>query len=125
MGWFDYRDTGEDEILEDFKVTFPHLNKLMNIELVDPRIDTDGRKVLYSREGQLFKNEKVYDGTYIVYNDVELPKKHIGVFISDNVNEEDGEKPITVLALDSDKQKTINRVGYQIRKSKNKIAELD
>jgi hypothetical protein len=110
--------------LEEFKVHYPSLKSLASIQYTDPRVETEGRKIRVEREGQLFMDNQVYNGHYIVYNDAKLPGKSIAVHVSSDINEETGDAPIHVLAIDKNRANVVNRMKYRMRTSNKAIGEL-
>lgn len=104
--------------INEFKIRYPSLKALAGIQYEDPRQAADGKKIFVEKEAPFMANGNVYNGNYIVYSDNNLPGKYISVHIGNDVNEDTGEVPIHVIAVDPDRSKVVNRMNYRIRRSK-------
>ena len=113
------------KIEEGFKAHFPHLKDLVELSFVDPRNDEE-KTICFERYGRYYNLGKIYNGSYIVYNDHKIPKKFIGVFVAERLDEDQtGENPVKVVSLDGSKVKTTNRLLYRMRISEKKISEME
>ncbi len=97
---------------ESFKVNSPTLDKLVNMEYVDPR-QKDGCKIVAEKCGKL--NDS--DGSYIMYQDNALPGKYVAVHVSDDMNEETDSANVKVIAIGTSKKNVKERMAYRIRRN--------
>jgi len=108
---------------ESYKIHYPSLKKLSELEYVDPRVNTDGRRICVEKEGNFRKGDRNIAGHYVVYEDIGFPGSYIGVHIGNELSEDDGQVPINVVAIDPSRSSVVNRVAYRARQSK--IAESE
>lgn len=106
-----------------YRIHYPSLKKLANLQYTDPRINTEGKKIYVEKEGTFKKGDSTINGHYVVYEDAEFPGSYIGVHIGSELSEDSGEAPINVVAIDPSRSAVVNRVAYRARASK--ITEHD
>lgn len=104
-------------IEESYKVHYPSLKKMTQLQYTDPRVNTEGKTIHVTKEGNFRKGDSNCQGTYIVYEDAGMPGSYIGVHIGNDINEESGEAPVSVVAIDTNRAAVVNRVAYRMRKS--------
>lgn len=113
----------KDNINEGFKVTYPSLKKFINVNFTDPRVYAEGKKIYFEMEGSILDEGKLIDGHYVMYEDLEMPRKYIAVFVDKKVNEDTGEISVYPVGIDTNKHKTINKIRYRQRVSNKKFNE--
>jgi hypothetical protein len=101
-----------------YKIHYPSLKKLSQLEYTDPRVNMDGKKIHIEKEGVFQKNENTIHGHYVVYEDSGFPGSYIGVHIGSELSEDGGDAPINVVAIDPSRSAVINRVSYRMRQSR-------
>lgn len=106
-----------------YRIHYPSLKKLSELSYVDPRVNTEGKRIFAEKEGNFRLGESNIHGHYVVYEDMEFPGSYIGVHIGSDLSEDTGEAPIHVVAIDPSRSAVLNRVAYRARASK--IAESD
>jgi len=110
---------------EGYKLHYPSLKKMVQLQYTDPRIATEGKNILVTKEGNFRKGDENISGHYIVYEDKGMPGTYIGVHISSDMNEDTGEpSAINVVALDTNRSTVTNRMTYRMRQSKIVEAEV-
>jgi hypothetical protein len=107
-------DKGIDE---GYKMHYPSLKKLTQLQYTDPRVATEGRKVHAERAGNFTKGDTSIAGHYVVYEDTGFPGTYIGVHIGSELSEDGGDAPINVVAMDTSRAAVVNRVAYRARRS--------
>jgi len=108
---------------ETMRVTATHLSELGQ-KIVDPRTD-ESCKVYYERKGRFMVGETVYNGSYIVYNSPSMSKSYAGVFVAEELNEDDTDmQTVTLVALDPARRNVVSRTRYRARMTEKKIARL-
>ncbi len=113
----------DDDINESYKMHYPSLKRLTQVNYTDPRVNTEGRKIYVEKEGNFRKGDTDTHGHYIVYEDSTMPGTYIGVHIGSELSEDGGDAPVNVVAMDTNRSAVVNRVAYRMRKSK--IAETE
>lgn len=108
--------------LDEFRVYYPSLKQLTNLAYTDPRVEPEGKKIFSEKDGTFFDGESSHVGKYIVYKDSAMPGKYIGIFISDQLDEDDTEPSVHVIAIDGNKNHVNGRVDYR-RKKCREISE--
>jgi hypothetical protein len=104
-----------DRINEAFKVTYPSLQKFVNVNFTDPRVYNTDRKIYYESDGTLLHDDQLIEGHYIMYEDKTMPRKYIAVFVDKKVNEDTGEISVYPIGIDNNKHKTISKIKYRQR----------
>lgn len=104
--------------INEFKVHYPSLRQLMDLSYTDPRVDYDGKKIYSEKNGVFIDGDRTHQGKYIVYKDMAMPGKFVGIFASDSLKEDDeNEKPfVHVIAVDNNIKKVNRRVNYRKNK---------
>jgi len=103
---------------KSYKLHYPSLKKLTQLQYTDPRISTEGRKIHAEKEGNLRSIAGDTHGHYVVYEDTGMPGSFIGIHVSSDISEDTGEASIAVLAIDTSRSAVVNRVSYRMRQSK-------
>lgn len=117
------KNSNSDNIHEAMKITGRDVSALNSLHLTDPRTN-ETCKICYQREGHFSYGGKVYNGTYMVYNDPTMEKSYAGVFVAEELGEDEaGIKPVTLVAIDPVKHRVINRTRYRARVSERAVEE--
>jgi hypothetical protein len=103
---------------ESYKIHYPSLKQMSSLKYTDPRVNTEGRKVHVEKEGSFKCSESSIHGHYIVYEDKGMPGSFIGIHVGSEINEDSGEAPINVIAIDKSRAAVVNRVQYRMRQSR-------
>lgn len=111
----------QEVIVEGYKLHYPSLKKLTQINYTDPRVNTEGRTIHVEKEGNFRSGENNTHGHYVVYEDKGMPGSYIGIHVGSEISEDSGEAPVSVIAMDTNRSTVVNRVAYRMRQSK--IAE--
>lgn len=118
-----YVSVRKQQTNESYRIHYPSLKKLSELEYVDPRVNTEGKRIYVEKEGNFRKGDSNIHGHYVVYEDSAFPGSYIGVHIGSELSEDGGDAPINVVAIDPSRTAVINRVAYRARQSK--ITEND
>ena len=105
---------------------FNTLRKVVETKYEDPR--PLGKKVYFEREGVLVKDDdsKVYTGHYVCYKEETMPSnKYVVLFVANNVNEADGESPITLIGICPTTTVAMVRASYRNRVSSKRQQQLE
>ena len=110
---------------ENYKLHYPSLKKLTQLQYTDPRINTENKKIHMEKEGNFRHGGDNINGHYIVYEDKGMAGSYIAVHISSEINEETGEaQQINIVAIDKNRPSVVRRVSYRMRQSKIVEAEV-
>lgn len=116
-------DFAKANMNESYKIHYPSLSKLSSLQYTDPRVNTEGKRICAEKEGNFKKGDSNIHGHYVVYEDEGMPGSYIGVHIGSEINEDSGEAPINVVAIDTNRRAVVNRVAYRLRASQ--VAESE
>lgn len=108
----------KDIMNESYKVHYPSLKNLTQLQYTDPRVNTEGRTIHAEREGNFCRGDESIHGHYVVYEDKKMPGTYIGVHIGSELSEDGGDAPINVVAMDKSRSAVVNRVSYRARRGK-------
>lgn len=125
QGWDFQMKKDQEVIKESYKVHYPSLKKMTQLQYTDPRVNSEGKKIHVEKEGCFKKGDEVIEGHYVVYEDEGMPGSYIGVHIGSSISEETGEAPVNVVAIDPSRTAVMNRVSYRSRTSNSKVEESD
>jgi hypothetical protein len=105
------------------KITATHIGDINSLKLADPRTD-ESCKVYFERKGHFIAAGKVYNGSYLVYNSPTLEKSYAGVFVAEDINEEDAAIAlVTLVAIDPVRVRVVNRTRYRARIAERTVEE--
>ena len=111
------------KISETLRITGAHVGEVGGLQLVDPRTD-ESAKIYFERKGSFVANERVYTGSYIVYNTPTMQKSYAGVFVAENLDEDSDQQQVNLIAIDPSRKAVVNRTRYRARVSERKIQEM-
>ena len=125
VGYTDYNEVSDyvlalagSVIKEGYKLHYPSLKKLTQLNYQDPRTCPEGKTIHVEKEGNFRNAGTDTHGHYIVYEDSGMPGSYIGIHVGSEISEDSGEAPIHVVAIDPSRKTVANRVSYRMRQSR-------